>query len=91
MIQPWAQTAWELDGDIRSFYGLVAAAHALASRFDPRVDAIRSWDRSRTKRYHFGDLNQDFLLIIDNMMGMRFLLPISFVYTTLALPRTAPL
>lgn len=69
MIQPWAKIGWELDKDIECFNSLVTAANALASRFDPIVGCIRSWDTCFTKRYSFGDPSKDFLVIIDNMMS----------------------
>lgn len=69
MIQPWAQVLWEMDGDRRALGSLVTAANALASRFDAKVGAIRSWDTCFTKRYHFDDPSQDFLVIIDSMMS----------------------
>lgn len=31
---------------------------------------IRSWDTCFTKRYKFGNLDNDFLVIIDNMMSV---------------------
>lgn len=70
MIQPWARIGWELDKDIDCYNSLVTAANALASRYDPRVGCIRSWDTCFTKRYAFGDPDKDFLVIIDNMMSM---------------------
>lgn len=70
MIQPWAQVGWELDGDGRCFRSMIAAAYALASRFDENVGAIRSWDTCKTRRYHFDNPQTDFLVIIDNLMSM---------------------
>ncbi|KAK5171486.1 uncharacterized protein LTR77_004631 [Saxophila tyrrhenica] len=69
MIQPWAQVLWELDGDRKALASLVAAAYSLASRFDDKVKAIRSWDTCFTKRYRFADPYQDFLVIVDSMMS----------------------
>lgn len=70
LIKPWAQLGWELDGDEKCYNSLVSAARALASRFDPRVQCIRSWDTCFTKRYAFADPTKDFLVIIDNMMSV---------------------
>ena len=72
MIQPWAQLLWQLDGDRRAFATMVTAARSLASRFDERVGAIRSWDTCFTNRYHFSDPSRDFLVIIDSMMSMLY-------------------
>lgn len=69
MIQPWAQVLWELDGDKRALASLVNAAYSLASRFDDKVGAIRSWDTCFTKRYTFADPTEDYLVIIDSMMS----------------------
>ncbi|KAF2795544.1 glycoside hydrolase family 88 protein [Melanomma pulvis-pyrius CBS 109.77] len=77
MIQPWARIGWEIEKDISCFNSLVTAAHALASRFDPRVGCIRSWDTCFTKRYSFGDPGDDFLVIIDNMMNLDLLYYVS--------------
>lgn len=69
MIQPWAQPLWELDGDKRAFASLVTAAVSLASRFDPRIGAIRSWDTCFTARYQYDDPSKDYLVIIDSLMS----------------------
>lgn len=69
MIQPWAQLGWEMSHDIECYDSVVTAAYSLASRFDPRVGCIRSWDTCFTKRYNFDDPQKNFLVIIDNMMS----------------------
>lgn len=69
MIQPWAQLGWELEADQSCRDSLVSAARGLASRFDPKVRCIRSWDVCFTKRYAFSDPEADFLVIIDNVMS----------------------
>ncbi|KAG9792272.1 hypothetical protein KCU88_g741, partial [Aureobasidium melanogenum] len=73
MIQPWAQLGWELDHDSRCHDTLVRAARALASRYDPKVGCIRSWDVCFTRRYAFDDPSKNFLVIIDNMMNLDLL------------------
>ncbi|KAF2220423.1 Six-hairpin glycosidase-like protein [Elsinoe ampelina] len=73
MIQPWAQLGWKLDRDERCLASLVVAANALASRFNPTVGCIRSWDTCFTRRYAFADPRDDFLVIIDNMMNLDLL------------------
>lgn len=70
MIQPWAQLGWELNQDRRCYDTMIRAAHSLASRFDPKVGCIRSWDVCSTKRYNFNNPSKNFLVIIDNMMSM---------------------
>ncbi|KAL3433747.1 Six-hairpin glycosidase-like protein [Aspergillus tetrazonus] len=73
MISPWAIKAWELHRDPQAYSSLVLAAHSLASRFDPRVQSLRSWDVCYTKRYTFTDPTKDFLVIIDNMLNLDLL------------------
>ncbi|OJJ95612.1 hypothetical protein ASPACDRAFT_35660, partial [Aspergillus aculeatus ATCC 16872] len=73
MIAPWAIKAWELQHDARAFSTLVLAAHTVARRFCPRVQAIRSWDTCITKRYAFENPSEDFLVIIDNMLNLDML------------------
>ncbi|KAL3463712.1 Six-hairpin glycosidase-like protein [Aspergillus heterothallicus] len=73
MIAPWAIKAWELHRDPQAYGSLVLAAHSLASRFDPVVQSLRSWDVCHTKRYSFTDLSTDFLVIIDNMLNLELL------------------
>ncbi|KAL2851060.1 Six-hairpin glycosidase-like protein [Aspergillus pseudoustus] len=73
MIAPWAIKAWELHRDPKAYGSLVLAAHSLASRFDKRVQSLRSWDVCHTKRYSFTDNSKDFLVIIDNMLNLDLL------------------
>lgn len=73
MIQPWAQLGWQLDEDLQCRNSLITAAYSLASRFNPKVGAIRSWDTCVTKRYSFQDASKNFLVIIDNMMNIDLL------------------
>jgi hypothetical protein len=73
MIAPWAMKAWSLDHDPQAYNSLVLAAHSLASRFDERVQSLRSWDVCHTKRYSFTDPGKDFLVIIDNMLNLDLL------------------
>lgn len=70
MIMPWAELGWELDHDRKCYESIVAAAYSLASRFNERIGAIRSWDTCMTQRYSFTDLKDAFLVIIDSMMSM---------------------
>ena len=77
MIQPWAQLGWQLDGDRKCLESCIAAARSLASRFDPAVGCIRSWDTCVTRRYSFLDPSKNFLVIIDNMMNLDLLYYVS--------------
>ncbi len=58
---------WELTGNVESLKSVLQAASNLASRFDDRLGAIRSWDKSVSKRYNYLDREENFLVIIDSM------------------------
>lgn len=58
---------WELTGNTRSLEGYVTAAQSLATRYDERLGAIRSWDRAVSKRYDIADKETNFVIIIDSM------------------------
>lgn len=67
IVQPALQKDWELTGNAESLQSVVNAAYALASRFDDRVKAIRSWDVAINDRYSITDMSTNFLVIIDSM------------------------
>ena len=67
IIQPALRIDWELTGNVRSFRAVVTAAESLASRYDEKVKAIRSWDVAINKRYKYTDKDVDFLVIVDSM------------------------
>jgi hypothetical protein len=71
IIMPALRQDWELTGNERSFKSIVTAAESLASRYDERVRAIRSWDTSFSKRYSITDMEENFLVIIDSMCSMH--------------------
>lgn len=60
-----------MTGNERSFKSIVTAAESLASRYDERVRAIRSWDKSFSKRYSITNMEENFLVIIDSMCSMH--------------------
>lgn len=64
---PALQKDWELNGNQKSLDTIVTAAHSLATRFDPRVNAIRSWDSFENKIMNITDQETNFLIIIDSM------------------------
>jgi hypothetical protein len=72
IIQPSLRMDWELTGNAESLKNVVTAAESLASRYDKRVGAIRSWDRAVNNRYSFTDMEKDFLVIIDSMCSKSF-------------------
>lgn len=67
IIQPALQRDWEIFGHKRSLESLLAAAESLASRFDGRVGAIRSWDRFSNAHNKIDSMEDDFLVIIDSL------------------------
>jgi hypothetical protein len=67
MIQPALRMDWELNGNLKSLESIINAAHSLASRYDERVQAIRSWDQAVNHRYTFIDKKTNFLVIVDSM------------------------
>jgi len=67
IVQPALQKDWELTGNKESLQSVVNAAYALASRYDDRVKAIRSWDVAINDRYSITDMDTNFLVIIDSM------------------------
>jgi hypothetical protein len=67
IVQPALQRDWELTGNKASLAAVVTAAGALASRYDERVRAIRSWDVAVNDRYSITDMQENFLVIIDSM------------------------
>ncbi|KAL4878465.1 Six-hairpin glycosidase-like protein [Aspergillus karnatakaensis] len=73
MIAPWALKAWSLHRDPQAYSSLILAAHSLASRFDEKVQSLRSWDIVHTKVYSYTDPSKDFLVIIDNMLNLELL------------------
>ncbi|KAI6087343.1 glycoside hydrolase family 88 protein [Hypoxylon rubiginosum] len=73
MIASWARVAWELENDSRAYDTVITAARSLASRYNPLVGCIRSWDTCVTKRYSFRDPEKDFLVIVDNLMNLDML------------------
>lgn len=70
IVQPALQRDWELTGNKASLQPVINAAYALASRYDERVKAIRSWDVAINDRYSITDMEENFLVIIDSMCSM---------------------
>lgn len=73
IVQPALQKDWELTGNKESLQSVINAAYALASRYDEKVKAIRSWDVAINNRYSITDMNTNFLVIIDSMCSMYLL------------------
>ena len=86
IVQPALQKDWELTGSKESYQSVVNAAYALASRYDDRVKAIRSWDVAINDRYSITDMSTNFLVIIDSMCS-KSSLPLP---STPLLPNSSP-
>lgn len=67
IVQPALQKDYELTGNPDCLASVTKAAYALASRWDDRVKAIRSWDVAVNNRYSITDTEENFLVIIDSM------------------------
>ena len=67
IVQPALQKDWELTENKESLQSVVNAANALASRYDDKVKAIRSWDVAINDRYSITNMDTNFLVIIDSM------------------------
>ncbi|KAF3032406.1 hypothetical protein E8E11_002286 [Didymella keratinophila] len=73
IVQPALQKDWELTGNKESLQSVINAAYALASRYDEKVKAIRSWDVAINDRYSITDMDTNFLVIIDSMCNLDLL------------------
>ncbi|KAK2746162.1 hypothetical protein FQN55_005791 [Onygenales sp. PD_40] len=73
IIQPSLRADWELTGNTESLQQVLTAAQSLASRYDERAKAIRSWDKLTTKKHTITNLEEDFLVIIDGMCNLDLL------------------
>ncbi|KAJ5692989.1 Six-hairpin glycosidase-like protein [Penicillium macrosclerotiorum] len=67
IVQPALQRDWELFGRQKSLDALLSAADSLASRYDDRVGAIRSWNRFSNAHHDIENMEEDFIVIIDNL------------------------
>lgn len=67
ITQPALRKDWELTGNLESLKSLVRAADNLAFRYDERMKAVRSWDKSVSTRYNYTDKETNFLVIVDSM------------------------
>lgn len=74
VIMPHMRPRWELFHDQKALKCIMTAAASLASRYDPRVQAIRSWDTfDWHKDVAITSMNDNFLVIIDSMCNMDLL------------------
>lgn len=73
IIQPAIKRHWELYGDRESFSCLAVAANSLASRYDERVGALRSWDAFTNTEHDIKSMEEDFIVIIDSLCSKGIL------------------
>lgn len=73
IVQPALQRDWELTGNKESLQAVTNAAYALASRYDDKVKAIRSWDEAVNNRYSITGMEDNFIVIIDSMCNLDLL------------------
>jgi hypothetical protein len=73
MIMPSFARDHELTGSPEALEIIINAARSLATRYDGRVQAIRSWAGARTHSYAFEDPANDFVVVIDSMMNLELL------------------
>lgn len=76
---------WELNGTEASLMSYVNAAESLATRYDDRTQAIRSWDKAVSHSYEIVDREKNFLIIIDSMCSMRRASPPNLLHFTVLL------
>ncbi|KAK8103184.1 glycoside hydrolase family 88 protein [Apiospora sp. TS-2023a] len=78
LIQLAFQKDWELFGSEQSLKVLEKAAWSLASRYDPGLGSIRSWNQTANKRYSYTSLEDNFLVIIDSVCNLDLLFYIGY-------------
>ena len=64
---------WELLHDSKAIKAIVTAAHALYTRNNETVGAIRSWDAMVQKGVDISDTAQNFIVIIDSLCNLDLL------------------
>jgi Glycosyl Hydrolase Family 88 len=73
MLMPSFQREYNLTGSPKAAEIIVEAARSLSTRFDEKVQCIRSWNSAETGDYKFFSTDRDFLVAIDNMMNLDLL------------------
>lgn len=92
ITQPALRQDWELNGSYESLDSVVRAAENLASRYVDGMRAVRSWDKSISKRYDIHDKDANFLVIVDSMCSKCLSLktrPTAAILTNRDRPRSA--
>lgn len=73
MILPSFYRHYKLFGNAASKDIIINAAKSLASRWNEKVQCLRSWDTCHTRRLNLDNPSTEFLVIIDNMMNLDLL------------------
>ena len=73
IVQPALQLDWELTGNRRSLDSLITAANSLATRYDEKVGALRSWDLINKKDLKIISMDENFVVIIDSLCNLDLL------------------
>ncbi|KAK5995403.1 Unsaturated glucuronyl hydrolase [Cladobotryum mycophilum] len=73
MIMPEFYSHYKQSGSADSRDIVINAAKSLSSRWNEKVQCFRSWDECVSTRFNFTDKEEDFLVIIDNMMNLDLL------------------
>ena len=73
IIQPSLRPSWELLHKPDSLNSILQAARSLATRYNPVVGALRSWDVLDQQSVKISSLDEDFLVIIDSMCNLDLL------------------
>jgi len=73
IIEPALRLDWELLGNARSLQSIITAARSLASRYEERAQAIRSWDLINKKDIQLISMEENFIVIIDSLCNLDLL------------------
>ncbi|KAA8906476.1 hypothetical protein TRICI_005141 [Trichomonascus ciferrii] len=80
MIMPAFQRMYELKNKSpEAAKTIVTAAVSLLTRWNDKAQCFKSWNTTRTKKYHYNNDNADLLVIIDNMMNLDLLYSASLI------------
>lgn len=67
IVEPALRRDYELTGNAKSLGSILTAAESLASRYNEKTSAIRSWDTFVNNHHGFSSKENCFLVIIDSM------------------------
>ncbi|UNI13371.1 hypothetical protein JDV02_000121 [Purpureocillium takamizusanense] len=73
IVEPALRRDYELTGNVKSLESILTAAESLASRYNEKTLAIRSWDTFVNNCHGFSSKEGCFLVIIDSMCNLDLL------------------